>query len=109
MTSSQTWTTEEESPRILVVEDDVRLSSMLRELLSAEGYQVVLAADGQRALHEGLTQPFDVILLDRGLRLLEGVEPDGCDTLQDRDETDDPCGTSVRAGGPIRRIDHVLR
>ncbi len=74
MTSSQTWTTEEESPRILVVEDDVRLSSMLRELLSAEGYQVVVASDGQRALHEGLTQPFDVILLDRGLRLLEGLD-----------------------------------
>ncbi len=73
MTGTGTASTKD-TPRILVVEDDTRLSSMLRELLSAEGYDVVVASDGQRALHEGLTQVFDVILLDRGLRLLEGLD-----------------------------------
>jgi two-component system response regulator QseB len=64
----------EDGARILVVEDDVLLSSMLRELLRGEGYDVVVAADGQRALHEGLTQEFDVLLLDRGLPVIDGLE-----------------------------------
>lgn len=64
----------EEHARILVVEDDARLSAMLRDLLEAEGYEVVVVADGQRALHEGLTQSFDVLLLDRGLPVIEGLD-----------------------------------
>ena len=61
-------------PRILVVEDDARLNAMLSELLASEGYDVVSARDGQRALHEGLTQPFDLFLFDRGLPLIEGLD-----------------------------------
>jgi DNA-binding response OmpR family regulator len=61
-------------PGILVVEDDVRLSAMLADLLSSEGYLVTTARDGQRALHEGLTGKFDVILLDRGLPVLDGLD-----------------------------------
>lgn len=64
----------QETPRILVVEDDSRLSSMLREILTEEGYDVVVARDGQRALHEGLTQPFDLLLLDRGLPVIDGLD-----------------------------------
>ena len=64
----------EDQPRILVVEDDRRLASMLAEILDAEGYDVTLAHDGQRALHEGLTRSFDVLLLDRGLPGLEGLD-----------------------------------
>lgn len=64
----------QEAPRILVVEDDPRLSSMLREILAGEGYEVVVAPDGQCALHEGLTQTFDVLLLDRGLPVIDGLD-----------------------------------
>jgi two-component system response regulator QseB len=63
----------DEVPKILVVEDDVRLSTMLRDILTGEGYDVSVAFDGQRALHEGLTQVFDAILLDRGLPVLDGL------------------------------------
>lgn len=66
--------TMEGSVRILVVEDDARLSSMLRDLLHGEGYDVMVAADGQRALHAGLTQEFDVLLLDRGLPVIDGLD-----------------------------------
>lgn len=62
------------APRVLVVEDDRRLAAMLAELLDAEGYEVVLAHDGQRALHEGLTQEFDVMVFDRGLPVMEGLD-----------------------------------
>ncbi|HEY5231364.1 MAG TPA: response regulator transcription factor [Galbitalea sp.] len=64
----------EDSPRILVVEDDSRLLMMLTELLTSEGYSVVTARDGQRALHLGLTQEFDSLLLDRGLPIIEGLD-----------------------------------
>lgn len=62
------------SARILLVEDDGRLAGMLDELLEGEGYSVTIARDGQRALHEGLTSSFDLLLLDRGLPVLEGLD-----------------------------------
>jgi len=63
-----------ERPRILLVEDDARLAQMLEQLLGVEGYDTVLARDGQRALHEGLTQQFDAFVLDRGLPVMEGLD-----------------------------------
>ena len=63
-----------ERPRILLVEDDVRLAAMLGSLLTAEGYDVVRAGDGQRALHEGLSREFEVLVLDRGLPAIEGLD-----------------------------------
>ena len=64
----------DESPRILVVEDDARLAAMLTELLVSEGYEVTSARDGQRGMHLGLTERFDVILLDRGLPVVDGMD-----------------------------------
>lgn len=64
----------EDGARILVVEDDAALLVMLQELLQSAGYEVVVAADGQRALHAGLTHKFDVLLLDRGLPVIDGLE-----------------------------------
>jgi two-component system response regulator QseB len=64
----------DQPPRILVAEDDLRLLTMLGEILSTEGYEVVSARDGQRALHEGLTGSFDVLLLDRGLPVIDGLD-----------------------------------
>jgi DNA-binding response OmpR family regulator len=63
-----------EKPQVLVAEDDSRLAGMLTELLESEGYDVSVAADGQRALHLSLTQPFDVFILDRGLPVLDGMD-----------------------------------
>jgi two-component system response regulator QseB len=60
--------------RILLVEDDADLAGMLSELLSEEGYRVELARDGQRGLHLGLTTQQDVLLIDRGLPGIEGVD-----------------------------------
>ncbi len=61
-------------PRVLVVEDEASLADMLEELLREEGYSVVVARDGQRALHEGLSQPFDLFLMDRGLPAIDGLD-----------------------------------
>jgi len=62
------------APRLLVVEDDPELATMLKDLLTTEGYAVELARDGQRGLHLGLTQHYDLMLLDRGLPAIEGLD-----------------------------------
>lgn len=63
-----------ERARVLVVEDDPELVAMLADLLGEEGYEVETALDGQRALHLGLTRDFEVLLLDRGLPAIEGLD-----------------------------------
>ncbi|MFD2420604.1 response regulator transcription factor [Amycolatopsis pigmentata] len=62
------------TPRVLVVEDDPQLLKMLTGLLEDEGYSVDPAGDGQRGLHLGLTRSYDVLLLDRGLPVLDGLD-----------------------------------
>ncbi len=57
-----------------MVEDDAVLAGLLSDLLTAEGYAVDVALDGQRALHLGLTREYDVIVLDRGLPAIGGLD-----------------------------------
>jgi DNA-binding response OmpR family regulator len=60
--------------RVLLVEDDRDLSGMLTELLGEEGYAVTVALDGQAGLHMGLVRPWDLLIVDRGLPGVEGVD-----------------------------------
>ncbi len=61
-------------PRVLLVEDDRELAGMLAELLADEGYETDAAHDGQRGLHLGLTGRYDVMIIDRRLPVLDGLE-----------------------------------
>lgn len=60
--------------RVLVVEDDPQLSSLLADVLRDEGYAVTTAPDGHTGLHLGLTREFDLMVVDRGLPAIEGVD-----------------------------------
>jgi len=44
------------------------------EALTDEGYVVDQAPDGQRGLHLGLTRPYDVMVIDRRLPGLDGLD-----------------------------------
>jgi two-component system response regulator QseB len=66
--------TEPQASKVLVVEDDRELLELLRRLLTRAGYEVDLAMDGQRGLHLGLTRTYDVLLLDRRLPAIEGLD-----------------------------------
>ncbi|MEU8638717.1 response regulator transcription factor [Amycolatopsis sp. NPDC048633] len=59
---------------MLLVEDDRELAGMLAELLADEGYETDEAHDGQRGLHLGLTGQYDVMIIDRRLPVLDGLE-----------------------------------
>ena len=60
--------------RLLLVEDDPELSEMLTETLTDEGYEIDQALDGQRGLHLGLTRSYDVMVIDRLLPALDGLD-----------------------------------
>ncbi|WP_045729374.1 response regulator transcription factor [Pseudarthrobacter chlorophenolicus] len=57
---------------LLLIEDDPVLGPLIAELLEPD-YAVRLAANGQEGLHLGLTQPWDVMVIDRGLPVMDGV------------------------------------
>lgn len=59
--------------RILVVEDDVDLSRQLKQMFKDEGYAVDIANDGEEGHFLGDTEPYDAVILDLGLPLIDGV------------------------------------
>jgi len=59
--------------RILVVEDEARLSRQLATALTGAGYVVDCAADGARADFLAQTERYDAIVLDLGLPKVDGL------------------------------------
>ena len=60
--------------RVLVVDDDPDLREFLSSELRIEGYDCVLAGNGQEALLQLRREQFDLVLLDWGLPDFRGVE-----------------------------------
>ena len=58
--------------RILVVEDEVRLATLLRKGLMEEGHAVDLAGCGEEALDRAADTNYDVIVLDIMLPGIDG-------------------------------------
>ncbi|MEV8516078.1 response regulator transcription factor [Dactylosporangium sp. NPDC051484] len=63
-----------DGPRLLVVEDDRPLGALLLRMFRAQGHEAELAEDGQRGLHLALTREYDVLVIDRGLPAIEGLD-----------------------------------
>src|SRR5215471_14206160 len=59
--------------RILVVEDDPVTANQLIDSLTANGYQVDLAANGNDALSRGRSDTYAVLTIDRMLPDLDGI------------------------------------
>ncbi|MCT6516282.1 MULTISPECIES: envelope stress response regulator transcription factor CpxR [Enterobacterales] len=59
--------------KILLVDDDRELTSLLKELLEMEGFNVVLASDGEQAL-KLLDASIDLLLLDIMMPRKNGIE-----------------------------------
>lgn len=60
--------------RVLVTEDDLFCSVLVRDILEDKGYEVVQATDGLEALAEVARTPPDLILLDITMPRLDGKE-----------------------------------
>jgi len=61
-------------PRILLVDDEQSVQTLLAYPLRKEGYEVVPALDGQEALDRFDEQAFDLIVLDVMLPKVDGLE-----------------------------------
>lgn len=61
-------------PRILMIEDERALTKVLSYNLEREGYEVVVAHDGQEGLRKAQTLLPDLVLLDLMLPVLGGLE-----------------------------------
>ena len=59
--------------RVLVAEDDVRISEALAAALTAAGFAVETSADGEDIWHLGDTENYDAVILDLGLPMLDGL------------------------------------
>lgn len=59
--------------RILVVEDDPDLSRQLSEALKDSGYAVDVADNGEDGHFMGDTEPYDAVVLDLGLPIIDGI------------------------------------
>jgi two-component system response regulator MprA len=60
--------------RILVVEDEARIASLISRGLRLEGYQVEVAPNGETALDKAFNNPPNLIILDVMLPDLDGLE-----------------------------------
>lgn len=60
--------------RILLVEDEQRLAEALEQILKRQGYLVDVSGDGRAGQDMAETGIYDVIILDRMLPYIEGVE-----------------------------------
>ncbi len=60
--------------RALIVEDEPDLARILRDGLTEEGYAVDLSEDGEDGLWRITTVDYDVVVLDLGLPIVDGLE-----------------------------------
>jgi len=60
--------------RILIVEDESRISAFVSRGLESAGYATVIVEDGAEALERALEGDIDLVLLDVGLPTMDGFE-----------------------------------
>ena len=62
------------APRVLIIDDDVKLTDLVCEYLMREGMDVHVAHDGAQGLERARTEPFGVLILDVMLPGLSGLD-----------------------------------
>ncbi|KMY68124.1 CpxR [Desulfocarbo indianensis] len=86
--------------RVLLIDDDAELGSMLTEYLGGEGFTTTVVYDGKAGVEEALRGEHDVVVLDVMLPLLNGVEA----LKRIRQASDVPIIMLTAKGDPVDRI-----
>ncbi|MBC8440073.1 MAG: response regulator [Deltaproteobacteria bacterium] len=60
--------------RILIIDDEVQILNMLRQMLEGEGYEVIDAPDGKEGLRLYRENPTNLIITDLIMPEKEGIE-----------------------------------
>lgn len=87
--------------RIVIVEDQLDIASVVQDYLRAAGYETTHFADGQGALEHIVESPPDLTLLDIGLPRLDGIEV----LRSAREHTDHPV---IMVTARIEEVDRLL-
>lgn len=61
-------------PKILIVEDELQMSQILKDNFELEGFEAVVANDGENGLKNILTGTFDIAILDVMLPKMSGFD-----------------------------------
>lgn len=98
---------QEKADRVLLVEDDAALASMVAEFLSGHGFEVLIEGRGDTAVARIIQEDADVVILDINLPGLDGIAV--CQAVRSRyrgtvimltargDEVDEVVGLEVGA------------
>ncbi|MBW9060407.1 response regulator (plasmid) [Agrobacterium pusense] len=60
--------------RVLLIDDDVELTTLLKEYLADEGFEVTTSLDGRDAIARASNRSVDIIVLDIMMPLLNGID-----------------------------------
>ena len=60
--------------KILVIDDDETITSIIKSLLNPAGYEITTATDGESGLEHAQTDQPDAILLDEKMRGMSGID-----------------------------------
>ena len=60
--------------KILLVEDDIEISTMLKNFLITENFEVITALDGESACEKFFSDNFSLVLLDLMIPKMNGIE-----------------------------------
>ena len=88
--------------KVLIAEDDKHIREGLADVLAGEGYETILAADGQAALDAYKTQRPDLICLDIMMPLMDGY--DVCREIR----REDPAIPVIFISAKSEEIDRVV-
>ena len=86
--------------RVLLVEDDARLATMVADYLGEAGFRVSVAGTGKAAMQAVGTEGFDLVILDLMLPDADGL--DLCRSI--RDKSDIPMLMLTARGDPLDRV-----
>lgn len=75
------------NPKILIVDDDEQLCELYQTILEAQGYNVIVAFNGEEALSKSVKERPDLILLDIMMPQIHGINV--LDILKATPETKD--------------------
>ena len=68
--------------KILIIEDEIEIADLEKDYLELSGFKVDIANDGRKGLVMGLTEEYDLIILDLMLPGMDGFEI--CKTIREK-------------------------
>src|SRR5436305_7908806 len=93
--------------KILIAEDDRGVQTLLRTVLTREGWGVECASDGIQALHCCLKQQYDLVLLDLAMPHASGI--DVLRRLEEQGRADVLARTIVLTAASLTEIANIER